>query len=92
MGKNILKSLLSEALDVETEDIESAQRVFKAVKEDLPIIERRLNRVETLVIAISLYLRDEDRARWTKSLTEANEMVEKESLTSAEVLKKEVGK
>jgi hypothetical protein len=79
-------------LDVETEDIESAQRVLKAVKEDLPIIERRLNRVETLVIAISLYLRDEDRARWTKSLTEANEMVEKESLTSAEVLKKEVGK
>ena len=72
-------SVLGSLLGIDAEDERNLKKILRSMRTDLPALIKRVERVETNVMAISFFLRETDPVKWNRCLAEARQKVAEET-------------
>ena len=69
-------SLLTDLLGINEKDFKALQVFMQSIRIDFPIFQKRIERMEIQMTAISIYLKKQDPIIWESSLMEAKTIID----------------
>jgi len=68
-------SILTELLGISEKDFKSLKVFMQSIRVDFPIFQRRIEKIELQVYALSIYFQKQDPVIWRSSMLEASEKI-----------------